>query len=70
MTTVNMAQVLGAAVLPALSGFIVEAMSRAGAPVPETAYRAVFGMLAAGTFAGLMIYLRSKDRSKDSRPNG
>jgi predicted MFS family arabinose efflux permease len=66
VTTVNMAQLVGATVLPALAGIIVGGIAgpAVGAVVPESAYRAVFGMLAAGSFAGLMVYLRSKD----SRP--
>ena len=66
VTTVNMAQLVGATVLPALAGVIVGGIAgeAVGAVVPESAYRAVFGMLAAGSFAGLMVYLPSKD----SRP--
>ena len=66
VTTVNMAQVVGATVLPALTGYIVGEIggSSVGATVPETAYRAVFATLAAGSFMGLMAYLRSTD----SRP--
>ncbi len=70
VTTVNMAQVLGASVLPALAGIIVGSFASPGdgpgAPAPEAAYRAVFGMLAAGSCLGLAFYLRSKD----SRPKG
>lgn len=65
VTTVNMAQVVGATALPALSGFLVGAYVEApGAPAPEAAYHAVFSMLAIGSFAGLLAYLRCKD----SRP--
>jgi predicted MFS family arabinose efflux permease len=65
VTTVNMAQVLGASFLPAFSGYIIGSFADgAGTIAPEFAYRAVFGMLAMGSFAGLMMYLRSKD----SRP--
>lgn len=67
VTTVNMAQVFGATALPALSGILVGSFAGgAGAAAPETAYRAVFAMLAICSFAGLMVYLRSKD----SRPQG
>ena len=67
VTTVNMAQVVGATVLPALTGYIVAGfVETAGAAAPEAAYRAVFATLAAGSFMGLMAYLRSKD----SRPQG
>jgi len=65
VTTVNMAQVVGATLLPSLSGYIVGIfVDNPAARAPEAAYRAVFAMLAAGSFVGLMIYLRSKD----SRP--
>ncbi len=60
VTTVNMAQVVGATVLPSLSGYIVGAfVDNPGAAAPESAYRAVFAMLAAVSFSGLIIYLRS-----------
>ncbi len=65
VTTVNMAQVVGATILPALTGYIVGAfVETPGAAAPAMAYRAVFATLAAGSFAGLLAYLRSKD----SRP--
>jgi MFS family permease len=68
VTTVNMAQVLGSAVLPALAGYIVGSFAglgeAPGAPAPEEAYRCVFAMLGAGSCIGLAFYLRSKD----SRP--
>jgi predicted MFS family arabinose efflux permease len=66
VTTVNMAQVIGAAALPALAGVIVGEIAGpgSGGRAPEAAYRAVFGMLAAGSLLGLVVYLRSKD----SRP--
>lgn len=56
VTTVNMAQCLGLAVLPALAGYIVEAFG-AG----DTAYRWVFGMLAAGLVLGSIAYVRARD---------
>ena len=60
VTTVNMAQVIGATVLPALTGYIVGeiAGSGVGATVPEIAYRAVFATLAAGSFAGLIVEIK------------
>jgi predicted MFS family arabinose efflux permease len=62
VTTVNMAQVVGAAFLPALTGYLVGAYVEApGASAPEAAYRAVFGLLAAGTALGLAVYSRSRD---------
>ncbi len=65
VTTVNMAQVVGATALPAMTGYIVGAfVDSPGAAAPEAAYRAVFATLAAGSFLGLLVYLGSKD----SRP--
>jgi predicted MFS family arabinose efflux permease len=67
VTTVNMAQVVGATVLPALTGYIVGAFAATpGAAAPEAAYRAVFATLAVGSLAGLVVYLRSRD----SHPQG
>jgi predicted MFS family arabinose efflux permease len=56
VTTVNMAQCLGLAVLPAGTGYIVEAFG-AG----DTAYRWVFGTLAAGLALGSIAYVRARD---------
>ncbi|MSP75575.1 MAG: MFS transporter [Rhodospirillaceae bacterium] len=56
VTTVNMAQCLGLAVLPAGMGYIVEAFG-AG----DTAYRWVFGTLAAGLALGSIAYVRARD---------
>ena len=56
VTTVNMAQCLGLAVLPAGMGYIVEAFG-AG----DTAYRWLFGTLAAGLALGSIAYVRARD---------
>jgi predicted MFS family arabinose efflux permease len=56
VTTVNMAQCLGLAVLPAGAGYVVEAFG-AG----DTAYRWVFGTLAAGLLLGSFAYVRARD---------
>ncbi len=56
VTTVNMAQCLGLAVLPAGTGYIVEAFG-AG----DVAYRWVFGVLAAGLAVGSIAYVRARD---------
>jgi predicted MFS family arabinose efflux permease len=58
VTTVNMAQCLGLTVLPALTGYIVEAFG-AG----DLAYRYVFATLAAGLVIGLIPYSRSPDNA-------
>jgi predicted MFS family arabinose efflux permease len=56
VTTVNMAQCLGLAVLPAAAGYIVE-----GFGAGDTAYRWVFGTLAAGLVLGSFAYVRARD---------
>ena len=58
VTTVNMAQCLGLTVLPALTGYIVEARGAS-----DAAYRSVFGVLAAGLVVGSIAYLRSRDNA-------
>lgn len=52
-TTVNLAQVLGSALLPMLMGAVVGLFPEAGGVRPEAAYRAGFGVLAAALAAGL-----------------
>lgn len=56
VTTVNLAQCLGLTVLPAASGYVVEAFGAS-----ETGYRAIFGFLAIGLALGLTVYSRSRD---------
>ncbi len=58
VTTVNMAQCLGLTVLPALTGYIVEVQG-----ATDTAYRSMFGVLAAGLILGSIAYLRSRDNA-------
>ncbi len=58
VTTVNMAQCLGLTVLPALTGYIVQ-----GLGATDAAYRAVFGVLAAGLVLGSIAYRRSRDNA-------
>ncbi|MCX7367035.1 MAG: MFS transporter [Alphaproteobacteria bacterium] len=58
VTAVNMAQCLGLAVLPAGTGYIVEAFG-AG----DTAYRWVFGTLAVGVALGSIAYARAPDNA-------
>ncbi len=66
VTTVNLAQAVGCAGLPMLTGAVVGLFSRSGDPVPEIAYRAAFGCLAAVLLLGLLIY----SRARDSKPLG
>lgn len=56
VTTVNMAQCLGLAVLPAGMGYIVEGFGGG-----DVAYRWVFGTLAAGLALGSIAYVRARD---------
>ena len=61
VTTVNMAQCLGLAVLPAGMGYIIEGFGNS-----EQAYRLAFAALAAGLVLGASVYLRSRDSSTAS----
>ena len=56
VTTVNMAQCLGLAVLPAGMGYVVEAFG-----ANDTAYRISFAALGLGLVLGAIVYLRSRD---------
>lgn len=56
-TTVNLAQVLGSALLPLLVGAVVGLFPEADGARPEAAYRAGFGMLGAALLAGLAGWL-------------
>lgn len=58
VTTVNMAQCLGLTVLPAATGYIVEAFG-----ANDLAYRTVFAVLAGGLLLGLIPYFRSPDNA-------
>lgn len=54
-TTVNLAQTLGSAALPALTGWVL------GLAPPGQVYPAVFGTLAAALVLGILGYLSSRD---------
>ena len=58
VTTVNLAQCLGLTVLPAVTGYIVEALG-----ATDLAYRTVFATLAGGLLLGLIPYSRSPDNA-------
>jgi len=58
VTTVNMAQCLGLTVLPAVTGYIVEALG-----ATDLAYRMVFATLAGGLLIGLVPYAGSPDNA-------
>jgi MFS family permease len=61
VTTVNLAQVIGAGALPYVTGLVVGASSSPGGAYPEIAYRLAFSAIAAGLAAGLAVYLRARD---------
>lgn len=67
VTTVNLAQVVGLAGLPVLTGAIVGAFPEtAGGAQVEAAYRWAFGSIAAVLALGLAIYLTAKDAKPDA----
>ncbi len=61
ITVVNFVNFTGVSVMQVVTGFIVGALSTAGEPAPETAYRAVFGFLAAAVIVALLFYRRIGD---------
>lgn len=64
-TTGNMAQLIGSAILPILTGFIPTFFPHAGAGYSPLAYRWIFMTLAVALALGLAVYLTAKD----SKPN-
>lgn len=61
VTTVNLAQVVGAAALPWILGAVVGYASGPAGPHPEHAYRLVFATIAALLALGLLFFLRVRD---------
>lgn len=61
VTTVNVAQVIGAGALPYVTGLVVGASSSPGSSYPEIAYRLAFATIAAALASGLAVYLRARD---------
>jgi MFS family permease len=61
VTMVNFVNFTGVAVMQAVTGFIVGALSPAAGASPEIAYRAVFGFLAATVITALIYYRRIGD---------
>jgi MFS family permease len=61
VTTVNLSQIIGAAVLPWATGGVIGMVATQGAPYPEIAYRLVFATIAVPLFVGLLLYLRVRD---------
>lgn len=58
ITTVNCAVLFGAASLQVGTGVLVSALSETGGPIPDSAFRAMFGALALALIAALACYLR------------
>jgi MFS family permease len=62
VTTVNLAQALGTALMPTLVGFIVGVfVPSVGASAPEGAYRIAFGAMAGLLTLGTMVYVQARD---------
>jgi predicted MFS family arabinose efflux permease len=61
VTTVNLAQVLGAAALPVLTGGAVERVGEGAVPAPAAAYGACFGTIMFCLGAGLAVYAAFAD---------
>jgi hypothetical protein len=57
-TTLNLAQVLGSAAMPALVGSIVALWPEAAGARPEAAYRAGYGAIAVALLLGALGYAR------------
>jgi predicted MFS family arabinose efflux permease len=67
VTTVNFAQVSGAAVLPVLTGAAIEHGAAGAVPAPASAYGTGFAVIAACLAAGLAAYAAF---ARDVRPRG
>jgi MFS family permease len=65
VTTVNLAQVLGLALLPVMTGTIVGSFPEVEGVQAELAYRWAFGAIALTLAAGLAIYLGARDAKPD-----
>jgi len=65
MTTLNLAQVIGASLMPVLTGAVAAGLAGEAANphggYPESAYRAIFGVIGASLAAGLLLYARGRD---------
>ncbi|HZD25943.1 MAG TPA: MFS transporter, partial [Alphaproteobacteria bacterium] len=64
VTTVNLAQVFGATILPFATGLIVQGFDDGGGAIPAIAYRFSFAFIAVALAAGATVY----SRLPDSRP--
>lgn len=68
-TTGNMAQLIGAALLPIITGFIPSLFPHAGPGYAPLAYRCIFATLAIALAAGLAVYLTAKDSKPNNPPD-
>lgn len=68
-TTGNMAQLIGAAVLPAITGFIPALFPHAGPGYSPIAYQWIFATLAIALVIGLAVYLTAKDSKPNNPPD-
>jgi MFS family permease len=62
ITTVNVAMMLGAFALQAVSGLVVDGFPTVDGHLPDIAYRALFASLAVMTGLGLLVYRGAPDR--------
>jgi predicted MFS family arabinose efflux permease len=67
-TTGNMAQLIGAALLPIVTGFIPPLFPHAGPGYSLLAYRWIFATLATALAVGLVVYLTAEDSKPDPSP--
>jgi predicted MFS family arabinose efflux permease len=70
VTTVNLAQVTGAALLPIATGAILGSFALAPGRYPAEGYRVVFAVIAAALAGGLAIYARARDAKPRPPPAG
>jgi predicted MFS family arabinose efflux permease len=68
VTTVNLAQVTGSALLPIATGWILGGFALAPGHYPEAGYRLVFAVIAAALGLGLLVYLRARDAKPRPHP--
>jgi hypothetical protein len=61
MTTLNLAQVVGASMMPVATGAVAAAFTDARGDVPPDAYRAMFALIGGCLAAGLALYARGPD---------
>jgi MFS family permease len=62
VTTVNLAQALGTALMPTLTGIIVGVfVPSIGAGASETGYRVAFAAMAALLTLGTLVYVQARD---------